>query len=171
MGAVWPGRVHFPDFLQAEVRDWFGKKYEKLTSLGIDGFWNDMNEPAIFYTEDRLAETLEQIKTLTSGNMGIKEYFKFTGSVAGLNGNIGDYEKFYHNVNGEMVKHSDVHNLYGMNMTRSAFEALRKYSLTKGFFFSLVHHISALTVTAEYGRVTINHGGRIYFSLCSSFRL
>lgn len=144
VGAVWPGRVHFPDFLQAEVRDWFGKKYEKLTSLGIDGFWNDMNEPAIFYTEDRLAETLEQIKTLTSGNMGIKEYFKFTGSVAGLNGNIGDYEKFYHNVNGEMVKHSDVHNLYGMNMTRSAFEALRKIQPDKRIlFFSRSSYIGA----------------------------
>lgn len=144
VGAVWPGRVHFPDFLQPEARDWFGKKYEKLTSLGIDGFWNDMNEPAIFYTEDRLAETLEQIKTLTSGNMGIKEYFKFTGTVAGLNGNIGDYGKFYHNVNGEMVKHSEIHNLYGMNMTRSAFEALRKIQPDKRIlFFSRSSYIGA----------------------------
>ena len=47
--------------------------------------------------------------------------------VAGLNGNIGDYDKFYHNVDGKMVKHSEVHNLYGMNMTRSAFEALQEY--------------------------------------------
>ena len=33
--------------------------------------------------------------------MGIQEYFAFTGMVAGLNGNIGDYDKFYHNVDGE----------------------------------------------------------------------
>ena len=135
VGAVWPGRVHFPDFLQPKARDWFGKKYAVLTEQGIDGFWNDMNEPAIFYTEDRLADTCAEIEKLTAGNMGIQEYFAFTGMVAGLNGNIGDYDKFYHNVDGKMVKHSEVHNLYGMNMTRSAFEALQEISPEKRTLF------------------------------------
>ena len=144
VGAVWPGRVHFPDFLQPEARDWFGRKYAALTDLGIEGFWNDMNEPAIFYTEDRLADTCNEIKKLTSGNMGINEYFAFTGMVAGLNGNKGDYDKFYHNVNGKMVKHSEVHNLYGMNMTRSANEALRKICPhTRTLFFSRSSYIGA----------------------------
>ena len=93
--------MHFPDFLQPDARKWFGKKYAVLTEQGIDGFWNDMNEPAIFYTEDRLADTCAEIQKLTSGNMGIQEYFAFTGMVAGLNGNIGDYDKFYHNVDGK----------------------------------------------------------------------
>ena len=144
VGAVWPGRVHFPDFLQPEAREWFGRKYASLTDLGIEGFWNDMNEPAIFYTEDRLADTCNEIKKLTSGNMGINEYFAFTGMVAGLNGNKGDYDKFYHNVNGKMVKHSEVHNLYGMNMTRSANEALRKICPNKRtLFFSRSSYIGA----------------------------
>lgn len=144
IGAVWPGRVHFPDFLQSDARKWFGNKYSVLTNLGIDGFWNDMNEPAIFYTEDRLADTCAEIKKLTSGNMGINEYFSFTGMVAGLNGNIGDYDKFYHNVNGTMIKHSDVHNLYGMNMTRSAFEALQEiYPDKRTLFFSRSSYIGA----------------------------
>lgn len=144
VGAVWPGRVHFPDFLQPEARDWFGRKYAALTDLGIEGFWNDMNEPAIFYTEDRLADTCNEIKKLTSGNMGINEYFAFTGMVAGLNGNKGDYDKFYHNVNGKMVKHSEVHNLYGMNMTRSANEALRNICPHKRtLFFSRSSYIGA----------------------------
>lgn len=144
VGAVWPGRVHFPDFLQPEARDWFGKKYAVLTEQGIDGFWNDMNEPAIFYTEDRLADTCAEIEKLTSGNMGIDEYFAFTGMVAGLNGNIGDYDKFYHNVNGQMVKHSEVHNLYGMNMTRSANEALREICPDKRtLFFSRSSYVGA----------------------------
>lgn len=144
VGAVWPGKVHFPDFLNPETRAWFGKKYEQLTSQGIDGFWNDMNEPAIFYTEDRLAETLEKVNTLTSGNMGINEYFAFTGMVAGLNGNEGDYDKFYHNVDGKMVNHRDVHNLYGMNMTRSANEALSEIVPDKRtLFFSRASYIGA----------------------------
>lgn len=144
VGAVWPGRVHFPDFLQPKARDWFGKKYAVLTEQGIDGFWNDMNEPAIFYTEDRLADTCAEIEKLTAGNMGIQEYFAFTGMVAGLNGNIGDYDKFYHNVDGKMVKHSEVHNLYGMNMTRSAFEALQEISPEKrALFFSRSSYIGA----------------------------
>ena len=144
VGAVWPGRVHFPDFLQPEARKWFGRKYSVLTKLGIEGFWNDMNEPAIFYTEDRLADTLAEIKKLTSGNMGINEYFTFTGMVAGLNGNKGDYDKFYHNVDGKMIKHSDVHNLYGMNMTRSAFEALQEICPEKRtLFFSRSSYIGA----------------------------
>lgn len=144
VGAVWPGRVHFPDFLQPEARDWFGKKYAVLTEQGIDGFWNDMNEPAIFYTEDRLADTCAEIEKLTAGNMGIDEYFAFTGMVAGLNGNIGDYDKFYHNVNGQMVKHSEVHNLYGMNMTRSANEALREICPDKRtLFFSRSSYVGA----------------------------
>ncbi|MDD6270126.1 MAG: glycoside hydrolase family 31 protein [Oscillospiraceae bacterium] len=144
VGAVWPGKVHFPDFLNPAAREWFGKKYEVLTSIGIDGFWNDMNEPAIFYTEDRLADTLSEIEKLASGNMGIDEYFRFTGMVAGLNGNIGDYDKFYHNINGEMVNHSTVHNLYGMNMTRSAFEALEKIEPEKRtLFFSRSSYIGA----------------------------
>lgn len=144
VGAVWPGRVHFPDFLQPEARKWFGGKYAALTELGIDGFWNDMNEPAIFYTEDRLADAVAEIKKLVSGNMGINEYFRFTGMVAGLNGNKGDYDKFYHNVNGKMVRHSEVHNLYGMNMTRSAFEALREILPNKRtLFFSRASYIGA----------------------------
>lgn len=144
VGAVWPGRVHFPDFLQPEARNWFGKKYAVLTEQGIDGFWNDMNEPAIFYTEDRLADTCAEIEKLTAGNMGIDEYFAFTGMVAGLNGNISDYDKFYHNVDGKMVKHSEVHNLYGMNMTRSAFEALQEICPEKRtLFFSRSSYIGA----------------------------
>lgn len=144
VGAVWPGRVHFPDFLQPRARKWFGKKYSVLTKPGIEGFWNDMNEPAIFYTEDRLADTCAEIENLTSGNMGIDEYFAFTGMVAGLNGNIGDYDKFYHNINGRMINHREVHNLYGMNMTRSAFEALQEICPEKRtLFFSRSSYIGA----------------------------
>jgi len=43
---VWPGRCHFPDFLNEEVREWWGASFKALTTPGVEGFWNDMNEPA-----------------------------------------------------------------------------------------------------------------------------
>ena len=54
--AVWPGLTHFPDVLNPAARAWFGQKYDSLLSQGIDAFWNDMNEPAIFYTPEGMAE-------------------------------------------------------------------------------------------------------------------
>lgn len=48
VGQVWPGWAVFPDFSSLEVREWWGVQYEKLTRLGVDGFWHDMNEPSCF---------------------------------------------------------------------------------------------------------------------------
>lgn len=45
-GQVWPGWCHFPDFTQPEARKWWGQSFEGYVKDGIDGFWNDMNEPA-----------------------------------------------------------------------------------------------------------------------------
>jgi alpha-glucosidase len=43
---VWPGRCHFPDFFREDVREWWGAAFTALTEPGVEGFWNDMNEPA-----------------------------------------------------------------------------------------------------------------------------
>lgn len=45
-GSVWPGRCHFPDFTKETVRKWWGACFKYLVEPGIDGFWNDMNEPS-----------------------------------------------------------------------------------------------------------------------------
>jgi len=47
-GPVWPGNCYFPDFTSPRVRAWWGDLYKALTDVGVDGVWNDMNEPAIF---------------------------------------------------------------------------------------------------------------------------
>ncbi|GIM30668.1 alpha-glucosidase [Clostridium polyendosporum] len=47
-GEVWPGKSAFPDFSKPEVRNWWGKNHSTLFNAGIDGIWNDMNEPAVF---------------------------------------------------------------------------------------------------------------------------
>ena len=46
VGTVWPGRSHFPDFTTARVREWWGGMFTNYLSKGIEGFWNDMNEPS-----------------------------------------------------------------------------------------------------------------------------
>jgi alpha-glucosidase len=47
-GEVWPGQCYFPDFTRADVREWWGGLYADYLAQGIDGVWNDMNEPAVF---------------------------------------------------------------------------------------------------------------------------
>ncbi|MBQ3793742.1 MAG: alpha-glucosidase, partial [Lachnospiraceae bacterium] len=76
VAAVWPGKVHFPDFLKDSAREWFGNKYKVLLDQGIDGFWNDMNEPAIFYTEDHLKEVFEKIEDYKGKNLDIWSFFE-----------------------------------------------------------------------------------------------
>jgi alpha-glucosidase len=47
-GKVWPGDSVFPDFTWAPAREWWGTLYKDFVNMGIRGFWNDMNEPAVF---------------------------------------------------------------------------------------------------------------------------
>lgn len=47
-GVVWPGPAVFPDFTRKLTRDWWGTLYRQFTQQGVAGFWNDMNEPAVF---------------------------------------------------------------------------------------------------------------------------
>ncbi len=52
-GSVWPGVCVFPDFTREQVRQWWGGLYGQFLSLGIDGVWNDMNEPAVFHVDGK----------------------------------------------------------------------------------------------------------------------
>ena len=129
--AVWPGRTHFPDVLNPEARAWFGEKYERLISQGIDGFWNDMNEPAIFYSDEGLAALKTALhKAADTDNFPI---FEVRDLVESLANSPEDYRRFYHKINGEMVRHDKVHNLFGYNMTRAASEAFEKIAPGKRF--------------------------------------
>ncbi|PRQ19137.1 putative alpha-glucosidase [Rosa chinensis] len=48
VGEVWPGPCVFPDFTQAKVRSWWSNLVKDFICNGVDGIWNDMNEPAVF---------------------------------------------------------------------------------------------------------------------------
>ncbi len=45
-GQVWPGWCHFPDFTKPATRDWWANQFKDYVNLGVEGFWNDMNEIA-----------------------------------------------------------------------------------------------------------------------------
>ena len=49
VGSVWPGEVHFPDFLHPNTDDYWCEMLEELYKLvPYDGIWLDMNEIANF---------------------------------------------------------------------------------------------------------------------------
>jgi len=51
-GTVWPGDCVFPDFTRPETRTWWSALYKNFMATGIDGVWNDMNEPSVFNGPD-----------------------------------------------------------------------------------------------------------------------
>ena len=93
-GVVWPGPSVFPDFTRQQTRAWWGGLYHDFYHLGIAGFWNDMNEPAIFETPT---------KTMPLDVVHRIEEPGFTKRTA---------------------THAEIHNVYGMQNTRGTFEGL-----------------------------------------------
>lgn len=126
--AVWPGMTHFPDFLRPEVRAWFGRQYKFYTDCGIEGFWNDMNEPAIFYSEytkGRLSGRSEGDPLYRGGAF------------------LSDYKNFCHTVGEKTVNHWDVHNVFGYHMTRASAEGLEDLLDHRYLLFSRSSYIGA----------------------------
>jgi alpha-glucosidase len=52
-GEVWPGMCVFPDYMRRETREWWAGLYPAFMARGIDGVWNDMNEPAVFNVKSK----------------------------------------------------------------------------------------------------------------------
>ena len=143
-GGVWPGIVGFPDFLRKDVREWFGSKYKVLTDAGIDGFWNDMNEPAIFYSVKGLEKALDKAVSLKGENLDLIKFFNLKGTFLGLSNSPEDYSSIYHTVDGKQVCHDRVHNIYGANMTKAAGEYFAKeFGEEKILMFSRASYIGA----------------------------
>lgn len=98
-GYVWPDDVVFPDFLRAEVRQWWGDLQKTLVEQGVSGIWNDMNEP-------------------TSFARPFSEGFSPPGTID-LDAVQGPED--------ERTIHAEVHNLYGSSMARASYEGLRRH--------------------------------------------
>lgn len=143
-GGVWPGICGFPDFLNKDVREWFGSKYKVLTDVGIDGFWNDMNEPAIFYSTKGLEKAIDKAASLKGENLDLSKFFNLKDTFLGLSNSAEDYSSIYHNIDGKMVCHDRVHNIYGANMTKAAGEYFAKeFGEGKILMFSRASYVGA----------------------------
>ncbi len=106
-GSVWPGESVFPDFSQKAVREWWGNLYAPLLKQGVDGFWNDMNEPAL--------------TNMFSGRPDEPPIENNTMSDDVLHRAGGDDPT---GPDGPPVRHQFFHNAYGMEMARSTYEGL-----------------------------------------------
>lgn len=109
-----------------------------------------MNEPAIFYAEERLKKTFAQIEKYSKQNLDISSFGAFTGMVAELSNNENDYKLFYHNTKQGRMRHDKVHNLFGYNMTRAAGEAFERLEPDKRI---LIYSRSACIGMHRYGGI------------------
>lgn len=74
IGAVWPGNSAFPDFSNNDCREWWKSELKKFISEhGMDGIWNDMNEPCVFNNDHKtMLETC-----LHNSDNGVIEHKEF----------------------------------------------------------------------------------------------
>ncbi|HPP05186.1 MAG TPA: glycoside hydrolase family 31 protein [Spirochaetota bacterium] len=135
IGAVWPGLTCFPDFLNSKTQKWWGEMYRNLTQYGINAFWNDMNEPAIFFTKKGLSSIKEEFEKIKDKEDIGFEIFSIKEKFNALSNNVEDYKSFYHILdNGERVNHNDVHNLYGYKMAEATAMGLKSLLPQKRYF-------------------------------------
>ncbi len=101
-GEVWPGTCAFPDFTSPAVRAWWGGLHAGLVEAGVDGIWNDMNEPALF--------SVAHVEGTMAGEEAV--------------GTIPDHAR--HDFEGRGGDHAQAHNVYGMQMQRATYDGLRR---------------------------------------------
>jgi alpha-glucosidase len=101
IGAVWPGKAAYPDFLRQQTRDWWAKEVSAHIGRGVSGIWNDMNEPADF-----------------TGDPYHRRKFTVPDTVRCVPDDTGNGE-------GGTVPFLQMHNLYGQGMCMATREGIR----------------------------------------------
>lgn len=109
-GQVWPGWCHFPDFTNPKTRNWWGEKFKDYVALGVEGFWNDMNEIATW--GNALPENIE------FDFEGNKATTRRGRNVFGFQMARSTYEGTKKLMNGKRP----------FNLTRSGFAGIQRYS-------------------------------------------
>ncbi len=109
-GQVWPGWCHFPDFTNPKTRSWWADQFKDYIALGVEGFWNDMNEIATW------GNTLpENIEFDFDGN---KATMRKGRNIFGFQMARSTYEGTKKQMNGKRP----------FNLTRSGFAGIQRYS-------------------------------------------
>lgn len=111
-GDVWPGNSAFPDFTSTKVRKWWGEKHKFYTDLGIEGIWNDMNEPAIFN------ETKTMDIKVMHDNDGDPKTHRELHNVYGFLMGEATYEGMKHQLNGKR----------SFLLTRAGYAGVQRYA-------------------------------------------
>lgn len=149
---VWPGLTHLPDFLNPLARKWWGGLYKRLTDLGVEGFWNDMNEPAIFHTPESVADALRTARGRAKNETPAARFEKARGKFNKMSNARLYYPEFYHSPEpgAPPVNHEKVHNIYGFNMALAASDGLdravpgRRHFLLSRASYAGMHRFSAV---------------------------
>jgi alpha-glucosidase len=109
-GQVWPGWCHFPDFTKPSARAWWASKFKDYVALGVEGFWNDMNEIATW--GNALPENIE------FDFDGHKATMRRGRNIFGFQMARSTYEGAKKLLNGKRP----------FNLTRSSFSGIQRYS-------------------------------------------
>lgn len=109
-GQVWPGWCHFPDYTNPATRAWWKNKLQDYVNVGIDGFWNDMNEISTW--GHMLPENLEM------DFEGNKSTIRRGRNVYGLMMSRSTYEGTKTLLNGTRP----------FNLTRAGFSGIQRYA-------------------------------------------
>ncbi|MBL7858265.1 MAG: glycoside hydrolase family 31 protein [Cyclobacteriaceae bacterium] len=109
-GQVWPGWCHFPDFTNPKTRQWWKEQFQDYVNIGVDGFWNDMNEIATW--GNMLPENIEM------DFEGNKSSIRRGRNIYGFQMARSTYEGTKALLKGKRP----------FNLTRSAFSGIQRYA-------------------------------------------
>jgi alpha-glucosidase len=150
--AVWPGLTNLPDFSNALARNWWGNLYKKFIELGIEGFWNDMNEPAVFYTDYQQRGVYEKLQQAADDHEIDKvDLIGLQWQIRNFHNSREDYQSIYqHPEKDKTVCHDQIHNLYGAQMTQSFSESVQQNYPDKRF---LIFSRSSYSGSQRFGGI------------------
>ncbi|MCF7911590.1 MAG: alpha-glucosidase [Candidatus Cloacimonetes bacterium] len=150
--AVWPGLTHLPDFSNAATRNWWGNLYKKFIELGIEGFWNDMNEPAIFYTNYQQQGVYDKLQAAADNKALDKvDLIGLQWQIRNFHNSREDYQSIYqHPERDKTVCHDQIHNLYGAQMAQSFSESVQQSYPDKRF---LIFSRSSYSGSQRFGGI------------------